>query len=49
VCFRGTTTSQCVPASQMCTSREPNFNRCMCPGCTCSGTDNPDSFWGCVT
>jgi hypothetical protein len=49
VCFRGTSTSQCMPTSQMCTSREPNFNRCMCPGCTCSGTDTPSSFWGCVT
>jgi hypothetical protein len=49
VCFHGTSTSQCVPSSQMCTSREPNFNRCMCLGCTCSGTDTPGSFWGCVT
>jgi hypothetical protein len=49
VCFHGTSTSQCVPSSSVCTSREPNFNRCMCTGCTCSGTDSPDSFWGCVT
>jgi len=49
VCFRGTSTSQCMPTSQMCTTREPNFNRCMCSGCTCSGTDTPSGFWGCVT
>lgn len=49
VCFRGPSSSRCLPDSQMCTSRDPNFNRCMCPGCTCSGSSAPSSFWGCVT
>jgi hypothetical protein len=48
-CFRGTTSSTCVPRTQLCTSRDPNFGRCICPGCTCSGTDDPGSFWMCVT
>lgn len=49
VCFRGPSSTGCLPESQMCTSREPNFNRCMCPGCTCGGSSAPASFWGCVT
>ncbi|MBN2573975.1 MAG: hypothetical protein JXP73_05360 [Deltaproteobacteria bacterium] len=49
VCFWGPSTSTCMPASRMCTYREPTFNRCMCPGCTCSGTHDPAGHWACVT
>jgi hypothetical protein len=49
-CFRGTTSTRCVPTSQLCTSRDPNFGRCICPGgCTCSGTSDPGDMWRCVT
>ena len=48
VCFWGPSESKCMPASEMCTYREPNFNRCMCPGCTCSGTSDAAGHWACV-
>jgi hypothetical protein len=48
VCFHGTSGNTCTPATEMCTSREPNFNRCVCPGCTCSGSGAANAFWGCV-
>jgi hypothetical protein len=48
VCFHGISGNKCTPASEMCTSLDPNFNRCVCPGCTCSGNSDPGGFWGCV-
>jgi hypothetical protein len=48
VCFWDTSASTCVSAAEMCTYREPNFNRCMCPGCTCNGTNDAAGHWAYV-
>jgi hypothetical protein len=48
VCFHGVSSNTCTPSSNVCTSREPNFGRCMCSGCTCSGSDGADGSWYCV-
>jgi hypothetical protein len=45
-CFRGPTSSRCIPTSQTCSSRDPIYGRCMCPDCTCASAGD---YWACIT
>jgi hypothetical protein len=45
-CFRDNLSSQCYPTGQLCSSRDPEYNRCLCPSCICDLVSG--EYWACV-